>query len=311
MIRKVHRSLWNTFVEWMGRDRPAADDPLCDYSRIAFESRIGDVILVEGRSRVSDVIRLVTYSPWTHAALYIGRINDIADPALRQRVSEHYDGDPHQQLIVEALLGRGTIVEPMEKYRDFHLRICRPEGLSARDAQRVVSYAVHQLGRDYDVRQILDLLRFLFPWSVLPRRWRSSLFQHNAGTPTRTVCSSMIARAFMEVEFPVLPVARREKDGWRLYRRNFRLFTPRDFDHSPYFQIIKYPFLGDEDRTFYRSLPWDEQGMICDSPDECYLPDVDVAGIKEREASTGEPATDSAGHPPLITEQPTNPGREN
>ncbi len=38
MIRKLHYSIWNSFVQWMGRDRPAADDPLYDFPRIAFES---------------------------------------------------------------------------------------------------------------------------------------------------------------------------------------------------------------------------------------------------------------------------------
>ncbi len=78
---------------------------------------------------------------------------------------------------------------------------------------RVIAHAIRHLGNDYDVRQLLDLARFLFPWGILPRRWRSSLFQHNAGKPTHTVCSSLLAEAFSAVGFPVLPFIDRGADG--------------------------------------------------------------------------------------------------
>ncbi len=253
----LHQWMSKKASTWLTKDRDARGSPLCDFERVRFEIHHCDVVLVEGRSRVSDVIKNITQSPWTHAALYIGRLVEIEDSEVRAHIEKFYDGDPHQQLIIEALLGEGTIVAPLDKYRPDHLRICRPKGLSLGDAQRVIAYASRHLGCDYDLRQMLDLARFMFPYSVLPRRWRSSLFQHNAGIPTRTVCSSMIAAAFASVRFPVLPVIHRTASGRiRLHRRNFRLFTPSDFDYSPYFDIIKYPYLGFEDLAVYRRLPW-------------------------------------------------------
>ena len=77
-------------------------------------------------------------------------------------MSQHYDGDAGDQLLVESLLGYGTIVRPLEVYRHDHLRICRPSGITHPDAQHVVRYAVSRLGVDYDVRQIFDLARFFF-----------------------------------------------------------------------------------------------------------------------------------------------------
>ena len=128
------------------------------------------------------------------------------------------------------------------------------------------------------MRQILDLARFLFPWSILPRRWWSSLFQHNAGTETRCICSSMIAESFMTVRFPILPVVERSPNGsLRFYRRNFRLFTPSDFDFSPYFEIIKYPFMAVDEAALYRELPWDERGFVCNDVNECFIPAEGVA----------------------------------
>ncbi len=258
---------------WLIKDRELSGLPICDFERISYEIKPGDVLLIEGRSHVSDVIKNITQSPWTHAALYIGRLHDIEDPILCRRIREKFDGAPGTQLLIEAILGEGTIVVPLEKYRVDHVRICRPHGISRIDVNKVIAYAVNRLGSDYDVRQLLDLARFMFPYGILPRRWRSSLFQHNAGAPTRTVCSSLIAAAFASVHFPIMPVIQKTEDGkMRLFRRNERLYTPKDFDYSPYFDIIKYPFLGFEDLAIYRKLPWDNQGRICDDDGECYLP---------------------------------------
>lgn len=265
-----HSSEWlgRRITNWLTKDGPPADSPLCDFNRLSYELRPGDVMLVEGRSRVSEVIKLVSQSPWSHSALYIGRLYDIRDPDLQDRVTFFYRGDPDQQLLIEALMGRGTIITPLRDYRKDHLRICRPDGLKPSDAEKIIAYAIRHLGADYDVRQLLDLARFLFPWAILPRRWRSSLFQHNAGEPTRTVCSSMLAEAFGAVDFPVLPFIDRSADGSvRFFKRNPKLFAPRDFDYSPYFQIIKYPFLGLDDLGVYRKLPWGDDGLVYNDGD--------------------------------------------
>jgi len=189
-----------------------------------------------------------------------GASSTSATPGCASAWKPISNGDPEEQLIIEAVLGEGTIVSPLSKYQKDHLRICRPEGISADDSQQVLGYAIRRLGNDYDLRQLLDLARFLLPWSIFPRRWRSSLFQHNAGDATRTVCSTLLAEAFSEVDFPILPFIDRGEDGsLRLFKRNPKLFAPRDFDYSPYFSIIKYPFLGMNDVGLYRRLPWDRE----------------------------------------------------
>ena len=66
-------------INWLNHESSPSPLPLCDFERFRHELKPCDVILVEGRSRVSGVIRLITASPWTHAALYIGRIHDIED----------------------------------------------------------------------------------------------------------------------------------------------------------------------------------------------------------------------------------------
>ena len=59
-----------------------------------------------------------------------------------------------------------------------------------------------------------------------------------------------------------------------MYKRNFRLYTPPDFDYSPYFEIIKYPLLGLNDLAVYRQLPWDQDGVICNDENDCYIPNA-------------------------------------
>lgn len=250
-------------VRWLGRQRPPREFPLSDFERIRYELKPCDVLLVEGRSRVSDVIRMTTQSPWSHASLYIGRLHDIEDPEVRAAIQTYARPLANEQLIIESQLETGTVVRPLSVYRDDHLRICRPKGLGMNDGQAIIAYAVSRLGTGYNVRQILDLARFLFPWSILPRRWRSSLFRHNAGDATHTVCSTMIAEAFAAVQFPILPlVTRGQGDDLELFRRNPKLCVPSDFDYSPYFEIIKYPFLDFSMHSSYRLLPWSRGGAL-------------------------------------------------
>lgn len=250
------------FFDWITHEEPNSELPLCDFERIRYEIRPCDVILVEGRSWVSEVIRYVTQSPWTHSALYIGRLHDIDDVTLRKKITEHFKGSHDVQLVVEGYLGKGAIISPLENYQRDHIRICRPRALSRQDAQLVAACAINRIGCDYDVRQIFDLARFLIPWSFLPRRWRSSLFEFHSGESTRTVCSSMIAEAFASIDFPILPVVKNhEKNGIELYAKNPRIFIPRDFDYSPYFDIIKHPFFSFNEGP-YRDLPWNREGLI-------------------------------------------------
>ncbi|TCK18322.1 permuted papain-like amidase YaeF/Yiix C92 family enzyme [Thiogranum longum] len=290
--------LGRKIVRWLTIEHQQSSPPLCDFDRIRYEVRPCDVILVEGRSRVSEIIRTITQSPWSHSALYIGRVHDIDDPVLRGKILSFYDGDPNEQLVIEAWLGEGMVVNPLSKYRNASLRICRPTGLTRQDAQYVLEFSLQHLGFDYDLRQLLDLARFLLPYSVIPRRWRSSLFEHNAGLPTRSVCSSMIAAAFASVKFPVLPVLEEKLDGsLRMIPRNTRLFTPRDFDYSPYFEIIKCPHLDFGKSHSYHGLPWDKKGRICNDHGECFVPTMqpDVAGDKDTVQTTDiESATGNA-----------------
>lgn len=247
---------------WLGQETRPRGMPRNDFERLCEHLKPADIVLVEGRTRMSGVIQSVTLSSWTHAALHVGRLSTLERPEAVARLRAEGAGDD-TPILLEAEVGRGVHLSPITRYAREHLRLCRPRELSAADAQTVVIYALERLGTPYNLRQIADLLRFFFPYGLLPRRWRSSLFEAGHGDMARTICSTLIARAFASARYPILPTMHRGDDGEAVFhRRDARLVTPRDFDHSPYFDIVKYPFFGD-DVARYRELAWDDNSP-CD-----------------------------------------------
>lgn len=261
------------FITDLLMKKRASSQPIqADFERLCYEIRPGDVLLVAGRSRVSEVIRIVTLSPWSHAALYIGRLYEIMDPVLRKKITSSFPVTPDDQLLIESVMGKGTVVTPLSFYLDDHSRICRPRYISKQDVDKVIAYSIEHLGYEYDTRQIFDLMRYLFPWGIFPRRWRSSLFAHKAGIPTKDSCATLIASAFESVNFPVLPIVKvkkRKQDKTEFIRLNPRLVAPSDFDYSPYFDIIKYPMFEYQTHPSYKEFPW-ISGIVGDKEGNIY-----------------------------------------
>ena len=90
-----------------------------------------------------------------------------------------------------------------------------------------------------------------------------------SGDPTRLVCSTLIAQAFETVRYPILPrvtlmespAARREI----LHIRHSSLYAPRDFDISPFFQVVK-PTI--ETGFNYKQLHWSDLPSLDRDPRE-------------------------------------------
>ena len=237
----------------------------------------GDVLLVEGNTRVSGIIKYLTQSTWSHSALYVG-------PRFNKKAS---DGSPH--VLIEANLGQGVITAPLSKYTMFHTRVCRPVGLSDEDRENVVSYMMKRLGIEYDVKNILDLLRYLFP-APIPARYRRRMLAFGSGVPTKVICSGLIAQAFESVSYPILPrielVESKEKRREILHIRHHSLYMPRDFDISPYFRVVKPTIeLGFD----YHKLRWANRP----------LPPEDEREDVLRPLAEG-------GNPPLVPELPAH-----
>jgi hypothetical protein len=201
-----------------------------DPNALTVALRPGDVLLVEGNNHISGVIKYLTQSTWSHAALYVGPLPGRKSP----------DGEPHS--LIEAELGVGVDSAPLSKYWRFHTRVCRPVGLTAEDCEKVCSYAIERIGLAYDLKNITDLMRYLMPLPV-PQRWRRRALALGSSDPTRIICSALIAQAFESVRYPILPkVTRVESRRARrelLEIRHHSLYAPRDFDISPYFAVVK------------------------------------------------------------------------
>ena len=264
MLKSLYLKVRKSITQWLTYEPPAKEIMPYDFSRLKYEIRPGDVLLIEGRSRISQIIRTITQSSWTHAALYIGRLIDFEDEEVQDLIRQHIDVKDNVRLIIEDMLDKGTIISTLSSYRNHHIRICRPIGITPADMHLVINYSIKSLGQPYNVRHLLDLARFMLPWSIMPRRWGSSLFRTSTGEPESGICSSLIAEAFTSVQFPILPFVKPDEiTGVEIFHRNPHLFTPKDFDYSPYFEIIKYPlFNPDEPLPYYRRLPWTKSDFL-------------------------------------------------
>ncbi len=72
--------------------------------------RPGDVLLVEGDKRISVAIKYLTQSTWSHAALYVGNLQD------------HRLAANGGNLLIEADMKLGVIAVPLSKYQSLNTR---------------------------------------------------------------------------------------------------------------------------------------------------------------------------------------------
>jgi hypothetical protein len=200
--------------------------------------RPGDVLLVEGDRRISTAIKYLTQSTWSHAAMFVG--------------------DPQGDLI-EADLRAGVRYVALEDYTHLNLRICRAVKLTDADLAKVTGFMRASIGKTYDLKNVIDLARFLLPQPPVPKRFRRRLLAMGSGDPTRAICSTLIAEAFEAIHYPILPMIQTEvannvtREIWHI--RHHSLYAPRDFDVSPYFAIIKPTIEAGFD---YRALQWQD-----------------------------------------------------
>ena len=222
----------------------------CKPELLAASLHKGDVLLIEGSSRFSTAVKYLTQSTWSHAALYVSDSLDLPGSSS--------EGGK----LLEADILNGVRVLSLSEYWDLHTRICRPVGLTTEKIDAVAAYAVSRIGQQYDLKNIIDLARYLIQKPPVPTRLRRRLLALGSGDPTRAICSSLIAQAFQSVQYPILPesVVAKSKDpacsdcyDEFLHIRHHSLFTPRDFDISPYFKIVKPTLENGFDRN---KLTW-------------------------------------------------------
>jgi hypothetical protein len=226
----------------------------------------GDILLVEGNSRLSATIKYLTQSTWSHAALCVGERPGDVSPS----------GEPN--VLLEAEADTGVVTVPLSKYVRFNTRICRPVGVDDANIQKVIGYALKRVGTKYDKQRIIDLARYLFPYPPVPVWFRRRMLSIGCGDPTRAICSTLIAQSFASIHYPILP--ERAAINGKTYAiapfvqeetdhiRTYGLYTPRDFDVSPFFAIVKPTIAAGFD---YHTVQW--------GPPEITPADLDQAGV--------------------------------
>lgn len=238
-------------ARFLSRSRPRlARVASVSHETLASTLERGDVLLIEGNSRFSHAIKYLTHSSWSHSVLYVGDSSSASTT----------NGEARS--LIEVDINEGVRAIPLSTYSHLQTRICRSVGLSSKEIDKVVHHAVSRLGQQYDLKNIIDLARYLIQTPPVPSRWRRRLLAIGSGNPTRAICSSMIAEAFQSIRYPVLPEKGFEESDDPacvechrevLHIRHHSLFMPRDFDMSPYFRIVKPIIARDFDP---HSLNW-------------------------------------------------------
>lgn len=247
MFEPVGRAIAGYLAQPIGKPGGNATDALLAAENL----RPGDVLLVEGNTRISAAIKYLTQSMWSHAALYVG--------VRRELAAVHGEA----ATLIEADVLDGVRAVPLSAYSAFRVRICRPVNLTAADRERVIRFLIERLGYQYDLKNVLDLARYLLRLPM-PARLRRRMISCGSGEATRAICSTLIAQAFGAVRYPILPIISRKNDGnpgraelvrelWRI--RHHSLYVPRDFDISPFFEVVKPRIAKPFD---YRCAPWSE-----------------------------------------------------
>lgn len=228
MITSISRGIGTRLAAFLSKsiagyqrlDTVAIDD-------VAAVLRTGDIVLVEGNTRISTAIKYLTQSSWSHACLFIGNEGDSAE----------------EETLLEADLRYGVRIVSLKHYENFNLRICRPVDLTDEDKQNLLDYAKTKIGHKYDLKNVIDLIRYLIQKPAVPNRYRRSMIALGSGEPTQAICSTLIAETFQSINYPILPKREGQQGSAgevpQYYRRHFTHFTPRDFDLSPYFKVIK------------------------------------------------------------------------
>ena len=224
--------------------------PTSPWGLLAATLRKGDVVLVEGSSRFASAIKYLTQSTWSHAALYIGDALGPVPPGE----------DPPVMIDVDVVKGVRTI--PLSAFGGLHTRICRPIGLSPAEVDALIAFMLARRGTTYDLKNIFDLARYFIRTPPLPGSMRRRALSLGSGEPTKAICSSLIAQAFESIRYPILPevelVDTDTAGGERakreiLHIRHHSLYAPRDFDVSPFFQVVK-PRI--EQGLDFRQMEW-------------------------------------------------------
>ena len=260
ILRKWYEKIKNISIRRLESPRKIYEQRIYNNMDKLFKTiRKGDVVLVEGSSEISRIIKLFTNSYWSHSAFYAG--DELVKPGspYRENLREKFGIDA-EHLIIEANGSEGVIAVPLRKYQNHNLRICRPYGILPDDLKIVVKDVISNIGKHYDNLNILDIALMLIPFQFNPFKKRAIKSCLGSCNEFQVICSGMIAQSFQRVGYPIVPALEPLAEnnqllqgnpyGSKLIMRHYSQIMPRDFDISPNFEIIKFNIIGSENFNY-------------------------------------------------------------
>ena len=243
-MQSILRCIGNMLARHLSKQKPGYERfSVLSQAQLKATLQPCDLLLVEGNSQISTAIKYLTQSTWSHVCLFVGE----------------EDG---QGALLEADLVHGVCRVPLSKYDGYNVRICRPVNVTDEDKQALIDFAIERIGHQYDSKNIFDLMRYLIATPPVPSRYRRSLIAFGSGDPTKAICSTLVAQSFQSIKYPILPRELNSQKENRFYmdklimqKRHYSHFTPRDFDLSPYFKVVKPTIDNDFN---HKDIKWDE-----------------------------------------------------
>jgi hypothetical protein len=214
LLRRAQSRLRDAFLRYLTtpirRVGPAATGSIESLAGVLCR---GDVLLSEGNTRVSTLIKRLTGSPWSHVAMYVGPLDDGHDP----------------RCIVEADIAAGVRSIRLSELDALNVRILRPESLDSTNRSRLAEWVTSRIGSEYDHAHALLLGQRLLR---LPLRRRAVPASSSA---TRFICCSLLAHAFASVGLAITPV---RTSAYERVCADPECITPGDFEQASVFEVI-------------------------------------------------------------------------
>ena len=217
MLRRLRARLFGAFLAYLAapirRDRSV---PAAAVESLAGVLCRGDVLLSEGTTRASILVKCLTRSPWSHVSMYVGPLDDGHDP----------------RCIVEADIAEGVRSIRLSELDAVKIRVLRPRSLDSVHRSRLAEWVTSRIGSEYDHAHAWLLGRRLLR---LPARASlGSSASTAASTATRFICCSLLAHALASVGLPIAP-AHAATDSTAADQASI---TPADFERAPVFEVI-------------------------------------------------------------------------
>ena len=194
----------------------------------------------------------------------------VARRALCRRAAGRRFADGEPNVLLEAEADIGVVHRAAVEVCAFPHADLPPGGTPTKRGNRSLITHSSAIGKRYDSKRIVDLARYLFPYPPVPVWFRRRMLSIGSGDPTRAICSTLIAEAFASIHYPILP--ERASINGKTYGiapyvqseidhiRTYGLYTPRDFDVSPFFAIVKPTLAAGFD---YHHVAWGAARQAC------------------------------------------------